>query len=103
MEPCINTQTIKDIKKELWGNGRQGMVKDVENLKTNFDQMTKDVESLAVSYSALVKSQIEQDVTDRIKAETSKSRSGALKSVGIVFSIVFGIVGTLFVILNFIN
>ena len=98
-----NEPIIKDMKKALFGNGQQGLVKDVTQIQMEMTEVKADLSTLASSYSALAKSQLEQDVTDRIKAETSKNRSGALKSVGIVFSIVSGTVFLVLGILKYIS
>ena len=100
---CPNETLIKQSHKELFGNGKDGLVREFIELKTEFKEMNAHVEKLATSYSALAQSQIEHDAVEKIKAEGRDKISAAFKKVGIVFSIVLGIVGTLIVVLNYIG
>ena len=102
-EPCPQEALIKQTHRELFGNGNKGLVKEFTALKTEFKEMNTHVEKLATSYSALAQSQVEQDTTKRVQAEGRKQMSSAFQRVGTIFAIVFGLVGTLFIVLNFIK
>ena len=102
-DPCPHETLIKQSHKELFGNGGKGLTKEFIILKTEFKEMNVHVENLATSYSALARSQIEHDAVEKLKAEGRDKMSTAFKKVGIVFSIVLGIVGTLIVILSYIG
>ena len=65
--------------------------------------MQEDLSTIARSTSAFAKSQLEQDIIDKEREKNKASRSSAIKQVGIVFSIVFGAIATLYIILEHIG
>ena len=97
---CPHESNIKQTYKELFGNGSKGIVKEFIALKTEFQSMNANVEKLATSYAALVKSQIEQDATQRAKADGHKRMSTAIQRVGTITAIVIGIVGIVYLVLD---
>jgi len=102
-DPCPHVTKINQAHKELYGNGNKGLVKEFVKLRTEFEDMNEGVKKLATSYSALVQSQIERDTIDRALAEGRKKMTMAFQRVGIAFSVILGIVGTLIVILKYVK
>ena len=98
--PCEHTATIKRIDRELFGNGNQGMVKQFTEQCIKFNDMNEHVEKLATSYSALAKSQIAIDATEKLKEQNKKDRNGVIQRIGTLFAIITGAVGLLYVILE---
>lgn len=70
----------KEHHKILFGNGRPGVLDRVLKLEQTVKHMNEHLESLSDSYSALAKSQIEYDVTQKMKVR-------ALTRVGIIMGI----------------
>lgn len=70
----------KEHHKLLYGNGRPGILDRVSKLEQTVEHMNEHLESLSDSYSALAKSQIEYDTTQKLKAN-------AIKTVGIVMGL----------------
>lgn len=108
--PCPHAQnigamikTVDRLEQVIDGNGNVGVLKDVTVLKMEVRDMCESLDNLATSYSALVRSQVEHDTIDRINVEERKKRSSAFQRVGTLFAIIFGLVATLFVVLNYIQ
>ena len=91
---CSETNRLIRIEKLIDGNGNPGIVENVATLKERVNNMEADLNSLAVSYSALVKSQWETDVTERLKVERDKlkiEQSNKRMKYLMIISIIFGI------------
>lgn len=91
---CSETTRLLRIEKLIDGNGNPGIIVQVATLNERVSNMEEDLNSLATSYSALVKSQIESDITERLKAENDRLKiqrsEKRMRSLTII-SIVFGI------------
>ena len=97
----MDQKTEERVLDTLYGNGRPGLVSKVQDCSTKIETMNEALESLATSYSALSKSLIEWDVTDKLKAKAVETRNKAIQRIGVVFGIVFGAVGALYIILEY--
>lgn len=84
---CSEANRLLRIEKMLDGNGKPGLIEDVVTLKEKFVNMEESLESLASSYSALAKSQLEVDITERLKIEQSNKRMKYLTIISIVFGV----------------
>jgi hypothetical protein len=62
--------TLKRFSRLLDGNGQPGLIREVEKLKETVNHMNEHLESLSESFSALAKSQIEYDATQKLKWKT---------------------------------
>ena len=114
-QPCPHEQSLGALKKtvgQLEGTvfGKDGINAQVIALRIGFNDMNKDLERLATSYSALAKSEIQKDAIEQAKIdienkklEERKKRSSVVQRLGTIFAIVFGAIGVLFLILNFIS
>ena len=98
---CPHEAIIKQMQRELYGNSHKGVSKYVTILQTEFKEMNADLSKMATSMSALAQSQIENDATEKQKAENRKQTNNVIQRVGTIFAIVFGAVSTLYVILHF--
>ena len=84
---CSEANRLLRIEKMLDGNGKPGLVEDVVTLKERFTTMEESLESLAVSYSALAKSQLELDLTERLKIKQSEIRMKYITVISVVFGV----------------
>lgn len=99
---CPHEAIIRQNLRNLQGNGDKGLVKEVAELKKEVQMICESIEKLSTSYSALVKSQIEHDAVEKTKADARKQIGRAIQNVGTVFGIVVGIVGLVYIILDYI-
>lgn len=107
---CPHEGNLKQINKELFGNGNDGVVKEVTKLKVKFVNIEDDIKKLATSYSALAKSEIEKDAIEQAKIdlekkklEERKKRSSIINRLGTIFGIMFGAATLLYIILDHIG
>jgi len=99
-EPCPYQATIKRVDKELFGNGNEGLSKEFVKLKTEFKEMNASVDKLATSYSALAKSQIQQDINEKAKQEARKAVAEAIKRIATIVGILAGFATVAYLILD---
>ena len=52
----LKIMTLEQIKHDLYGNGRPGLIQEFTELKVKHETMEDNLKSLAISYQALVKS-----------------------------------------------
>jgi len=104
---CPHKGELEGVIKDLRGNGNQGVIKDVTELKVQMEDIKGDIEKLATSYSALAKSEIQKDALEqaRIELEERKlaereKRSSIFKRLGTIFAILFGAVATFYIIID---
>lgn len=107
---CPHKGTIEQISKALNGNGNQGVIRDVTELKLQMTAIKDDIEKLATSYSALAKSEIEKDAIEKAKIDLEekklaerKKRSSIIQRLGTIFGIVFGAATLLYIVLDHIG
>ena len=100
-QPCEFSGDIKRIKTLLDGNGKEGLVIQVDRLQQKQDDMNQTMESLAESYTKLAEAKIEERAVSRAKIKEAEHRSNSIKTVGVFASIVFGLLGGLFLFLNY--
>lgn len=107
---CPHKGVIEQNVKDLRGNGAQGIIKDVTELKIQMNDIKDDIEKLATSYSALAKSEIKKDALEKAKLELEqkkleekKKRSDIIKRLGTIFGIVFGAVSLAYLVLDHIG
>lgn len=100
MNECVKEDIINKLDKEIFGNGGKGLIKEFTELKTEFRQMNEHIEKMATSVSALARSQIEHDAIERSKVKSTDKRNSSITIIGVVASIVFGAVATLYLILE---
>lgn len=79
--------TLIKLNEAVFGNGKPGIKTDLEVLKVEFCNMKDDIRDLATSYKALAHTQIEFDVTEKMKVNLSEKRMKMLERVSIVFGI----------------
>ena len=79
--------TLTKLDEAVFGNGKPGIKTDLEVLKVEFCNMKDDIRDLATSYKALARTQIEFDVTEKMKINLSEKRMKMLERVSIVFGI----------------
>ena len=98
---CPHEGNLKQINKEIYGNGNKGLSKDVTQLKLEVVNIKDDINKLATSYSALAQSEIEKDAMEKAKLELDnkkleerKKRTIIIQRMGTIFGIIFG-AGTL--------
>jgi len=91
---CSESNRLLRIEKILDGDSRAGLIEQVLENNERINRMEKDLNSLAVSYSAIAKTMLEIDITERIKAENEtakiQQRDNRMRYLTII-SIVFGI------------
>lgn len=66
------------------GNGRKGLNDEVTILKEKVNIMEESLECLATSYKSLVNSQIESDVTEKLKIELANKRHKLIASTAAI-------------------
>jgi len=85
-------EQIKDIKKTLYGNGQKGLCERMTIVECLVKSTNEDVSLLATSYSAMAKTMLENDITERFKAENRKRqlelKERVRKTVALLISIV---------------
>ena len=89
-------ERIRKVEDCLYGNGKDGLLTEIALVKQKQETMTEDLGKLATAYSALAKSQTERDAIQ-------KHRGVVAKSIGLYVSIVAGILGALFLVLEHIG
>jgi len=85
-------EATKRHEKALYGNGEKGLIKDVVILKQTVEHMNEHLGSLSKSYAALSKSQIEFDVTEKMKIQSSDKKFKILRTISIVLGISFTLI-----------
>jgi len=85
--PCESKHEIEKLTAAIYGNGKIGITTEIELMKLKVSDIQESVDSLATSYAALAKSQIEHDVTERMKIQLANKRTDAIKLVAIVFGV----------------
>jgi len=93
---CTEHTRLSRIEKILDGNGQPGLVKDVIEIVQKVENMEKNIESLAHSYSALAQSQIEFDVTEKLKVKMQEKKYQMIKIISIIFGIVIPLTALIF-------
>jgi hypothetical protein len=91
---CNERNRLLRIEKLLDGNGRPGLVQQVIENSEKIKNMETDLNSLAVSFSALAKSQLEIDITEKIRLSNEKFKlelSEKWMQAWTRISIIFGI------------
>lgn len=78
-------EDIENLQKTLYGNGRIGICDRMTIVEQIANDVKSDLGSLSTSYSALAKSMIEYDVTEKAKTELKNKYR---KSLVIVISII---------------
>ena len=83
---CPHANQIKEDHEKLYGNGKDGLVLQVDRLETNMREVKESLDNLATSYSALAKSELKKDAHEKAKieieqkkAETSRKRVALAK------------------------
>ena len=93
-------KAVQDLKHTVFGNSKDGLKIEVERIKLIQGSMQEDLSSIRTSMSAIVKSQLEQDIIKKERNNASDRRSKAIQRIGIFATIVFGAVGLVYVILD---
>jgi len=94
---------VHEINKDLKGNGQEGVLSRFIKIEKEVSEMTNSIDKIATAYSALAKAQDTQAALDHQKEKNRKARSSAIQRVGTIFAIIFGLVSTLYIILNHIG
>ncbi len=103
MDQITVKERVSKLEDTLNGNGNPGIKTDIALIKKEQIDMNENLEKIATAYSALAKSQIEQDVIKKHHEENREKRSSAVKQVGTIFGIAFGVLGALYLILDHIG
>lgn len=93
--------TLKKHEIAIGGNGKDGLILKVDRLEQTAELMKESLDTIARSTSAFAKSQIEQDAIERDKVKVSERKARAFQIVGVVTAAVVGVVGLVYVILNY--
>lgn len=86
---------MSNLERTVYGNGKVGIAYEMVEIKTTLNVMNERLEGLGTSVSALAKSQVETDTTERIK---SKSQERTVKYITIMIMFI----GLLFTGIQFI-
>ena len=86
-------KSMQTIEKDLYDNGQRGIITRFIVMEAEHIELKDDLKKLATSFSALAKSQVEQDVTKRL-------RTDALKAFGKFVAIGGTIIGVLYLVLD---
>jgi len=97
---CPWEATIKENQRKLSGNGNKGLEREVEELKTEIRHMNENYDTLTRSYKILANSLQDIDVKEKVKIDLRKKRHELIKSLGTVATIVFGVLGAIYLILD---
>lgn len=76
---CPHEATIKQDHRELYGNGKDGLVKEFVALSTKFNSMEDSVDKLATAFSALAKN-------DSNREAIRKALGGAMVKASLIIA-----------------
>ena len=93
-------ESLRKIDKDLYGNGEKGIVPRFIIMETEHITVMGNLEKLATSYSALSKSQITMDATEKLKAENKKRIATAIEKIATIVGVGISLVGLLYVVLE---
>ena len=80
----MNEQRIKALERVVFGNGQPGIAEKVILHGEKIEKMEGHLEGLAKSFASLAKSQIEFDVTEKMKV---KSKDNKYKMIAVATSV----------------
>jgi len=94
---CFKENTIKDLKNTLYGNGRKGMVREFEILKTTVQVMDERSKKIETSLSGISKfvGTVETEI-DNIKANSIQKRQSTAQIITQIL-MVFGIIASIII------
>lgn len=84
---CSHEKDFQKLYDAIFGNGKPGLKTEIEIMKKDITSMKESLESMASSLSALAKSQIEYDITEKLKIQYKTKLTNTIKLVGIIFGI----------------
>jgi gas vesicle protein len=84
MIPCESKGEIEKLNHAIYGNGKIGMKTELELMKHEVKEIKDSIESLGTSYAALAKSQVEQDLTARLKIQLSEKKMNTWTKIAII-------------------
>jgi len=87
MHVCESKNDIEKLTKAIYGNGKLGIITEIEVMKLEVREIKESVNSMATSLASLAKSQIEYDVTEKMKIQLQNKRTDAIKMIAIVFGV----------------
>ena len=88
---------------EVFGNGKDGQKLEIDRLKKKVSTMTDEFKKIATSISALAQTQVEQAAIEGDREENRRRRTRAWERFGIITAAVFGGLGALKLILDFVG
>ena len=106
--PCeqdvaVLNKIVEKHDKQLNGNGKDGLVIEVDRLINSFNDMHKDLAKIASANKSLATSQIERDAIEREKLKQASKRTRAWGIVGIAITSGGTLLGGIKMILNFLS
>lgn len=81
------TERCQRHEKTLYGNGQAGLVDKVTKMEVTVENMNEHLDKLATSYAALAENQLEVDVTEKLKIESSNKRNNIIQNVSLIVGI----------------
>jgi len=85
--PCESKGEIDKLTIAIYGNGKPGLKTEIEVIKFEVREIKDSIDSMATSLASLAKSQVEYDVTEKLKIQLQAKRTDAIKLVAIVFGV----------------
>ena len=100
---AIKQLTVK-LDKTVNGNGTSNGLKiEVDRLKNNQVDMKDDLNKIATAMSGLAKAREEELIIQEQREKNREGKITAIKQVGTIAAIIFGLVATLAIILDHIK
>jgi hypothetical protein len=100
---CPHNAEFLRIIKIIDGNGKDGLVLEVDRLKNEQTDMIQEVSTIARAMSEFVEEDKKRNAIRADREKNKAARSSAIQRVGTISAIIFGAVGLLYVILDHIG
>ena len=96
-------KTLKKVDDCVNGNGKDGLVIEVDRLKRDKETMIEELSTIARAMSDFADSEKERVVITAERERNKEVRTSAIEKVGKYAAIVFGFVATLYLVLDYIG
>lgn len=97
-------RTLDKIDITINGNGSNvGLKIQVDRNKRTLDDMQEDLRKIATAMSGLAKARDEELIIEREKEKNKKARLTTIQKIGTIAAVVFGALGALKLILDYIS
>jgi hypothetical protein len=94
--PCESKYDIEKLNKAVYGNDKLGLITEVEVIKLEVREIKESISSMATSLASLAKSQIEFDVTEKLKVKMQEKKYQMIKVISIIFGITIPLTALIF-------